>query len=90
MKVAGCPRTTNVGPDTETCVGSAPGEEVGVNVGDGGGECVADADAEAEGDAALGAAWLLLSDDKQPAIDNEATIISTILTNNFFIIKVPL
>jgi hypothetical protein len=46
-------------------------------------------DAEAEGDAALGAAWLLLIDDTQPAIDNEATIASTIAANNFFIIQVP-
>ena len=59
-----------------------------------------DADAEAEVvifavavvDAAcdvLPAAWLLLVDDVHPAIDNEATITSTVITNNFFIIYVP-
>jgi hypothetical protein len=51
---------------------------------------VADADAEAEVDAAcdvLPAAWLLLVDDVQPATDNEATITSTRIANNFFIIQ---
>jgi hypothetical protein len=38
----------------------------------------------------LPAAWLLLVDDVQPAIDNEATITSTMIANNFFIIQVPL
>jgi hypothetical protein len=54
---------------------------------------VADADAEAEVDAAcdvLPAAWLLLVDDVQPATDNEATITSTMIDNNFFIIQSPL
>ena len=59
---------------------------------DGAVDGVADADTAAEGDAELGAAWLLLlSDDKQPVIDSEATITSsTITTNNFFIICSPL
>ena len=55
---------------------------------------VADADAE-EDDAALDVAcdvllavWLLLVDDVQPAIDNEATITSTMIANNFFIIYI--
>jgi len=64
---------------------------VGVGVTDGVGVGVADADVETEGDAApaaLGDAWLLLSDDKQPVIDNEATITSTIIANNFFSIHV--
>jgi hypothetical protein len=46
-------------------------------------------------DAALDAAcdallpvWLLLVDDVQPAIDNEATATSTIIANSFFIICV--
>jgi len=46
-------------------------------------------------DAALDAAcdallpvWLLLVDDVQPAIDNEATTKSTIIANSFFIICV--
>ena len=63
---------------------------VDVGVGDGVGDGVADADAEAEGDPALGttcdalpAAWLLLVDDVQPAIDNEAITTSTMMTNNF-------
>jgi hypothetical protein len=30
--------------------------------------------------------WLLLVDDVQPAIDNEATITSIMIANNFFII----
>jgi hypothetical protein len=38
----------------------------------------------------LPAAWLLLVDDVQPAIDNEATITSTMITNNFFIIQTPI
>jgi hypothetical protein len=75
---------------------------VGTIEGDGVAEGVADADAEAEVvvavaaaalDAAcdaLPAAWLLLVDDVQPAIDNEATITSTMIANNFFIIQVPL
>jgi hypothetical protein len=33
---------------------------------------------------------LLLVDDVQPAIDNEATITSTMIANNFLIIQVPL
>jgi hypothetical protein len=56
---------------------------------------VADADAEAEVDAVVDAvvdaacdvspaAWLLLVDDVQPAIDNEATVTSTIIANIFF------
>jgi hypothetical protein len=32
--------------------------------------------------------WLLLVDDVQPAIDNEATAMSTIIANSFFIICV--
>jgi len=32
------------------------------------------------------AVWLLLVDDVQPAIDNEATITRTVIINNFFII----
>jgi len=74
-------------------VGAGVGEDVGVGVIEGvgveviEGDGVADADAEAEGGAepaALGDAWLLLSDDKQPAIDNKAITTSTIITNNFF------
>ena len=83
-------------------VGLGVGVGVGTIEGDGVAEGVADADAEAEVvvavaaaalDAAcdaLPAAWLLLVDDVQPAIDNEATIISTTIANNFFIIQVPL
>jgi hypothetical protein len=75
---------------------------VGAIEGDGVAEGVDDADAEAEVvvavvaaalDAACGAllaAWLLLVDDVQPATDNEAIITSTIIANNFFIIRVPL
>jgi hypothetical protein len=76
---------------------------VGTIEGDGVAEGVADADAEADVvvfpvvdaalDAACGAllaAWLLLVDDVQPATDNEAIITSTIIANNFFIIRVPL
>jgi len=86
--------------------GVGVGVDVGVGVGaiegDGVAEGVDDADAEAEVvvavvaaalDAACGAllaAWLLLVDDVQPAIDNEATITSTMIANNFFIIQVPL
>jgi hypothetical protein len=33
---------------------------------------------------------LLLVDDVQPAIDNEATMTSTMIANNFFIMQVPL
>jgi len=36
------------------------------------------------------AVWLLLVDDVQPAIDNEATINNMITTHSFFIIRVPL
>jgi hypothetical protein len=39
---------------------------------------------------ALLAAWLLLVDDVQPAIDNEAIVTNTIIVNNFFSIQVPL
>jgi hypothetical protein len=42
---------------------------------------VAALDAACDG---LLAAWLLLVDDVQPAIDNEVTITSTMITNNFF------
>jgi hypothetical protein len=38
---------------------------------------------------ALPAAWLLLVDDVQPAIDNETTITSTIIANSFLIIQSP-
>jgi hypothetical protein len=38
---------------------------------------------------ALPAAWLLLVGDVQPAIDNDATITSTMIANNFFIILSP-
>jgi len=74
---------------------------VGTIEGDGVAEGVADADAEAEVvvavvaaalDAAcdaLPAAWLLLVDDVQPAIDNEANTPSTIIANNFFSIQIP-
>jgi hypothetical protein len=95
------PYRVSTGPETDivyTCgvgvgiavgcgvaVGCAVGCAVGSAVG------VADADAETEGDtppAALGDAWLVLSDDKQPVIDNEATVTSTITANNFFSIHV--
>jgi|GEM_PF-3671471 hypothetical protein len=63
-------------------VGVVDGATVGVPVGDAVGDV--DADAEAEDDAALDVAgdvllvaWLLLVDDVQPAIDNEATIAIT-------------
>lgn len=66
-------------------VGAAVGTAVGAALG------VADADAETEVDAVvdtacdvLPAAWLLLVDDVQPAIDNEATITSTTIADNFF------
>ena len=83
-------------------VGVGVGVSVGTIEGDGVAEGVADTDAEAEVvvavvaaalDAAcdaLPAAWLLLVDDVQPATDNEAIITSTIIANNFFIIRVPL
>jgi hypothetical protein len=48
---------------------------------------VVDAVLDAACDALL-AVWLLLVDDVQPAIDNEATITSTMIANNFFIICV--
>jgi hypothetical protein len=38
---------------------------------------------------ALLAAWLLLLDDVQPAIDKDATITSTRIATNFFITQVP-
>jgi hypothetical protein len=59
-------------------VGIAVGVPVGVPVG------VADTDG------VLLAAWLLLVDDVHPAIDNEATITSTMIANNFFSIQAPL
>jgi hypothetical protein len=67
---------------------------LGLDVGCGDcGDCegAADADAEAEGDAAFGAAWLLLLiDDRHPATDNAATIASTMIAKNIFSIQVPL
>lgn len=42
----------------------------------------------ADADGVLLAVWLVLVDDVQPAIDNEATITSTVITKNFFIIYV--
>jgi hypothetical protein len=70
-------------------------EGVAVGVAEG----MVDADAEAEvvvfavvavvdaaGDVLL-AVWLLLVEDVQPATDNEPTIISTTIANNFFIIR---
>ncbi|MGD0172167.1 MAG: hypothetical protein ABSB81_08610 [Halobacteriota archaeon] len=48
---------------------------------------VVDAALDAECDELL-AVWLLLVDDVQPAIDNEATITNTMIANNFFIICV--
>jgi hypothetical protein len=66
--------------------GAAVGTAVGAALG------VADADAEAEVDAAcdvLPAAWLLLVDDVQPAIDNEATTISAMTAINFCVIFSP-
>ncbi len=84
-------------------VGVDVGVGVGAIEGDGDAVGAGDADAEADVvvfpvvdaalDAACGAllaAWLLLVDDVQPAIDNEATITSTMIANNFFIIQVPL
>lgn len=74
-------------------------EGVAVGVAEG----MADADAEAEVAvfavvvARLGAVWdallavrLLLVDDVQPAIANDATITSTMTANNFFIIYIAL
>jgi len=66
--------------------GAAVGTAVGAALG------VADADAEAEVDAAcdvLPAAWLLLVDDVQPAIDYEATTISAMTAINFCVIFSP-
>ena len=40
--------------------------------------------------AVLLAVLLLLVDDVQPAIDNEATMTSTMIANNFIIMQVPL
>jgi hypothetical protein len=82
-------------------VGVPPAGVEGVTDGvtEGVGVRVADADAEAEAVAfavvdaacdALPAAWLLLVDDVQPAIDNVATITSTIIANSFLIVQLPL
>ncbi len=76
-------------------VGVAVGvdDEVGVRVAEG----VADAEAEvvvfAVVNAACGAllaAWLVLVDDVQPAIDSEAIKTNTMIAKNFFSIQVPL
>jgi len=48
---------------------------------------VVDAALDAACDALL-AVWLLLVDNVQPAIDNEATTTSTMIANTFFIIYV--
>ena len=73
-----------VGVGVGVGVGTTVGVDVGVGVAEGVGVAVADADAEAEVDAVvdvacdvLPAAWLLLVEDVQPAIDNEATITIT-------------
>jgi hypothetical protein len=73
-----------VGVGVGVGVGTTVGVDVGVGVAEGVGVAVADADAEAEDDAVVDAAcdvllaaWLLLVDDVQPAIDNEATITIT-------------
>ena len=73
-----------VGVGVGVGVGTTVGVDVAVGVAEGVGVVVADADAEAEDDAALDvagdvllAAWLLLVDDVQPAIDNEVTITIT-------------
>ena len=80
-----------VGVGVGAGVGTTVGVDVGVGVAEGVGVAVADADAEAEVDAVVDtacdvspAAWLLLVDDVQPAIDNEATVKSTIIANIFF------
>jgi hypothetical protein len=73
-----------VGVGVGVGVGTTVAMDVAVGVAEGVGVAVADADAEAEDDAALDvagdvllAALLLLVDDVQPAIDNEATITIT-------------
>ncbi len=96
-----CRAIENCWPSTATiwfpsCIGAgvAVGPAVGIAEG------VSDADVEAEVvvlavvDAAcdaLLAAWLLLvDDDVQPAIDNEATITSAIKASDFLTIQAPL
>jgi hypothetical protein len=83
---------------TGELVGKGVGIGVADGVFDGVFDGVTDADAEAEVvafavvDAACGvllAAWLLLVDDVQPAIDNEATITSTIIATISLSYKLP-